>query len=362
MLSRRVTLQQIAAVARLSRSGVSRALQNDPRVPAETCRRVQAIARRLGYRPDPEVSAALRLLRQRRTDRYIETLAFFSWHEDRIERAGSFYTKRLYAGARACAEALGYHLEEVWVTAPRMTGERLEAVLASRGIRGCVVGPLAVTVPDFAFNWERFAVVAATSALPEIPLHRSLASNFSNAQLALAEAAALGYRRIGLLIDDYINTRSGGSIQGAYLNFQHQHPELAPLAIHQVRELGHDPRKETVASAEFARFAEWCRVEQPDVILSSRVVFLHWVRKAGLRVPAQVGFVSLEGVDGTVNCTHIDQNPAGVGAAGVRLLSSVLSQGGRAPPEERLSVLVKGRWVPGPTTVRQESGGRKPEG
>lgn len=355
MLEHRITLKEIAEAAKLSRSGVSRALRNDPRVPTKTCERVQAIARRLGYRPDPEVSSALRLLRQRKAERYIETLAFFSWHEDRIERAGNLYTKRLFHGARTHAEALGYHLEEMWATEPGMTGARLQAVLGSRGIRGCLIGPITGEMRNFEFAWDRFAVVAATASFPELTLHRALASNFTNAQIALAEVAELGYRRIGLLIDDYINVRTSGSIQAAFLNFQHTHPEHGIIPVLELRGLGHDPGPESVRAGEFRRLMTWLRKYQPDVVLSTRVIFHAWLLQGGRQIPRDLGFVSLEGVNVPGALSHIDQNPDEVGAAGVDLLTAVLNHTGREIPNRHLTVVVPGRWVAGPSTVPQAS-------
>ncbi len=355
MLEARVTLQEVAQVAKLSRSGVSRALRNDPRVPPATCARVQAIACRLGYRPDPEVTAALRLLRARRAVRYVETLAFFSWHDDRIERAGNHYTKRVFHGARDHAAALGYRLEEIWAAAPGMSGARLRTVLTSRGIRGCLIGPTTAELRDFRFAWDRFTVVAATAALPHLSLHRALASNFANTQTALAEVARLGYRRIGLLLDDYINARTGGGIQAAYLNFQYTRPAQAALPILETRGLGPDPGPDSAASAEFSRFEAWYRQHAPDVVLASRVAFHAWMLRAGLRPGRDAGFVSLEGVDTPGKLSHIDQNPAGVGAAGIDLLTTVLHQSAYSVSQRRLTMVVPGRWVAGPSTGPQRA-------
>jgi LacI family transcriptional regulator len=49
----RVTLRQVAAAARCHYSTVSLALRDSPQLPRATRERVQAIARKLGYVPDP---------------------------------------------------------------------------------------------------------------------------------------------------------------------------------------------------------------------------------------------------------------------------------------------------------------------
>ncbi|AHF90973.1 LacI family transcriptional regulator [Opitutaceae bacterium TAV5] len=358
MFASRVTLNDIARATGLSRSGVSRALRNDPRVPAATCERVQAIARKLGYRPDPELSAALRLLRERKAGRYVETLAFLSWHEDRIERAGNLYTRRLFHGARTHAEALGYRLEEYWAREPGMTPRRLQSVLVNRGVRGVLAGPVAdEDSRTFAFAWERFSVVAATAAFPDVTMHRARPRNFENSRLALAEAHALGYRRIGLMLDDYVNERSAHAIRSAYLDYQYTRAGLPRLPVLELCGLGPDPGPESArapeAEPEYKRFAAWRLKHRPDVILASRVVFYEWLRRARLRVPEEVGFISLEGVNEGQAFSHIDQHPDRVGAAGIDLLIAVLNHNTRGVPGEALMVTVAGAWVPGASTRRQ---------
>lgn len=350
MLDRRVTLREVAEAAKLSRSGVSRALHNDPRVPARTCERVQAIARGLGYRPDPELNSALRLLRQRHAERYVETLAFFTWHADRIERAGNLYTKRLFFGAREHTEKLGYRLEEVWAAEPGMTPARIKTVLAGRGIRGCLIGPVAGNVDAFDFDWPRFACVAVTASFPRVQLHRALPGNYGNTQLAIAEVAKVGYQRPGLLLDDYINARTSGSIQAAFLQSQANRPDDERVPVLELRNLGADPGVESAQSGEWTRFADWYQQHRPDVILASRVSFHHWLQRARLRTPRDVGFVSLEGVNADEPFTHIDQNPDAVGAAGVDLLTTVLNHNDRNILSRRLTVTVGGRWVAGSST------------
>lgn len=56
---RQVTLKQIALEAGVSVMTVSRALRNQPSSASATRQRIQQIAERLGYRPNPLVSALM---------------------------------------------------------------------------------------------------------------------------------------------------------------------------------------------------------------------------------------------------------------------------------------------------------------
>ena len=64
--NRRPNMQQIANVAGVSKSAVSLALRNDPRIPESTRFRIQKIAEKMGYRRNPVVDS---LMTQLRADR-----------------------------------------------------------------------------------------------------------------------------------------------------------------------------------------------------------------------------------------------------------------------------------------------------
>ena len=56
---RRVTLSDIAKEAKVHVTTVSLALRDHPRIPAETKQRIKDLAKKMGYAPDPILSAWL---------------------------------------------------------------------------------------------------------------------------------------------------------------------------------------------------------------------------------------------------------------------------------------------------------------
>jgi LacI family transcriptional regulator len=56
-MDRRPTHQDIATIACVSQVTVSLALRSHPRIPESTRKRIEAIARQIGYRPDPMLSS-----------------------------------------------------------------------------------------------------------------------------------------------------------------------------------------------------------------------------------------------------------------------------------------------------------------
>ena len=71
----KVNLLMVARAAGLSKATVSRALRDDPRQSVATRRRVHAVARELGYRPHPMVTALMTQIRTTRRTRFHGNLA-----------------------------------------------------------------------------------------------------------------------------------------------------------------------------------------------------------------------------------------------------------------------------------------------
>ena len=59
-----VTMKTIAAQAGVTQATVSMSLANNPRIPQGTRERIQAVAKQLGYQPNPYLSTLMRIRRQ----------------------------------------------------------------------------------------------------------------------------------------------------------------------------------------------------------------------------------------------------------------------------------------------------------
>src|SRR5258708_16290688 len=77
-----VTMKTIAAQAGVTQATVSMCLANNPRIPPATRVRIQAVADRLGYRPNPYVSALMRIRRQGRAHREMPVLALVNGYDN----------------------------------------------------------------------------------------------------------------------------------------------------------------------------------------------------------------------------------------------------------------------------------------
>ena len=339
------TLQDVAEKAGVHRSTVSLALRDNPRISAEVRQRIQAIARELGYRSNPLVTALMRSRRTRHAASGV-VLAYitnyptrYGWRPPHHDRPDYF------PGAAARAEELGYRLEDFWLGEPGMTPKRFAQILISRGINGLLIGRLPLGEGEIDLPWEHFSAVALGLTLRNPDLHRVSEDAFASAMEAISQCSAHGYRRIGYVIsepDDSPNMADRWL--GAYLRQQLHLPAGDRLPVCEYR-----------PPAEFpGHFLGWMETHRPDVILTSSAssitaLLARCGRKLsrGTKVVLLVNDKPARGFAGM----HLD--PSIIGSLAVDMVVGMMHRGETGLPAEPHHVLVPGRWVEGAATTAE---------
>jgi LacI family transcriptional regulator len=192
-----VTSHDVARVAGLSQSTVSRALRGDPRVTAETRERVLAAAASLGYTPNAMgrmlVSGATRTIGMVVTD-----------------ISNPFYPN-LIAPLHDELATLGYRMTLFTerLEGDSANGSRPLEQLVDRGIDGAVLttSTLEGTVPRELLR-RGLPFVFLTRVVDDIPADSVTVDNIRGAALVATEVARLGHRRIGAIFGP-ANTSTG---------------------------------------------------------------------------------------------------------------------------------------------------------
>src|ERR1044072_3740665 len=111
----RVTIRDIAAKAGVHFTTVGLALRNSPRISPETRQKVQAVADRLGYQPDPMLSALNAYRQTKRRPTLQAAIAWINNWPDRkaLLRNADFF--EYHKGAIERARELGYEISEFWL-------------------------------------------------------------------------------------------------------------------------------------------------------------------------------------------------------------------------------------------------------
>jgi LacI family transcriptional regulator len=334
--------RDIARKAGVSLMTVSLVMRNSERVSATTAARVRRIAKQLGYTADPRIAEIMGYLRTRRSVKDRPVIALVNAREAPVAKLwpNSFAAGIARAALQEAARE-GYRLEEFWLGAAGMTDARLSNIVEARGIRGLLLLPLPPGRLHIDFRWSAFSAVSTCYLSGGIGLNQVLTNRQHYIELALAKLRELGYRRIGLAIDQDMDVRSN-------------HQTLAHFLLDQSRR----PRSERVSelfapTLDLKVLQTWLKRERPDVVVSPRNNVHGLLISLGYRIPQEIGFASLAASAGDVpNLTGVDERPATVGTAAIKFLTAQLQRGEIGLPPSRQLLLVEGGWTEGGTVQR----------
>jgi LacI family transcriptional regulator len=347
---RRVTLRDIARAVGMHFTTVSLALRNDPRLLAETRQRVQAVARSLGYVPDPLLASLSSYRRAIRPPCYRSTLAWITNHPGRGDWRRRKISRGFFHGAEAQAQALGYKLEEFWLRSPGMTPERSTHILRARGIDGLLIAPQPAEAPPLPLEWDHFSAVALGYSLHSPALNLACNHQRHSMKLAMRNLLARGYRRIGYVSLQSTSSRVDDNWLAGYLVEQFQLPKadhIPPLML---------PRWD---EPEVGR---WLRQTKPDAIISDESAITAAVRRCGWRIPEDIGLAFMGDPELGGSFAGIDEIPKSVGAGAVNLLVDMIRHSERGIPLRPRQLLFEGQWVDGGSVRTREPTSSDPPG
>jgi LacI family transcriptional regulator len=330
-----VTTRDLSKAAGVSQPTVSRALRGDPRISAATRERVQALAKKMGYVPNPLISALMSSQRRSRR-RTQEVVAFLTSFRTRDDWKTNATHREFHEGAQKQAARYGYEMEDFWLREPRMTSRRMSEIFFHRNVHGVVVGPLPTGRGHLSLEWSGIAAVAIGYSMIRPRLHRVSHDNFGGMRNLLRQLVKRGYRRIGLVLRSSVSARVNYHWSGAYAEYQMTLPaesRLTPFI--------HEPE---LFNSE--QIVSWARKERPDAIAVADASTSKWLRDAGYRIPEEIGVCYLDWIDDS-GYAYLNQNSAAVGAAAVDLVIGQLNRNERGLPEIPKTTLVDGFLVEG---------------
>lgn len=336
-------MESVAREAGVSASTVSRALRSDPRISPLTRKKVEEVVARMGYRPNPLVSALMTQLRDGHPPEAkcnLGWLDFFKdpeeWNRDPVHRA--FYT-----GAQQRATALGYALSRIPSTG--RTSDRLTRVLRNRGISGLLVPnfenarSLASCIP---LPLDQFTIVGVGTRFEQPFLHYSSDDQYECSRLAVQQLWALGFRRIGYVGEARIEAIVNGRFLAGYnttLQTELGSTALPPLL---------DSHESSIMG--------WLKSTRAEVIVTVSRHVLRLLRDNRLRVPEDISLahlnVDVATEDGAIrpgDIAGVRQDNQIVGANAVELLVSLLYHNERGVPLHPRGMQVQGAWINGAT-------------
>ncbi len=312
---------------------VSRALRGLPGVSPERAKAICAAAKKMGYAPNPLVSAWMHRRKAQKPPQQTTNLGFIHYLDSpNLEDAGQYFGE-LHQGAMSRANALGYTLDVIWGAAPDLDPARIRQMLQARGIAGLVFAPLPIGRFQIDFEWEHFAVASMGFSLREPEIHRAGSYQYHSIPQAYRELYKLGYRSIGLCVSDQGNLRVEAAWEGS-LALLKSELEAGSLQV-----LPH-----TIDTAD--ALSAWLKAYPIDAMINmGRPDLRDLFASLGLRLPEDLGYVSFSDPEAAT----VRRDWIGIGAEAVNLVDSQLMHNERGVPEKAKTVLIEGTWDPGLT-------------
>lgn len=334
--------RSLAALAGVSQTTISLALRGDPSIPPATCQRIRRIAEENGYRENPGVASLMAQIRRNRSTGPTGCIALIVDAKNEAGWLDQEFVWRQRDGMIARAAGLGYRTEAFFLRAKGMTVPRLDRILHARGIRGLVLaGPKRAQIDLSAMRWQDYACATISYTWDSPPMDRVSSHHRHNMDTVLRQLEMRGYRRIGLSLQPHEidavdqNWLSGFLVMNRHMPARRRIPLLA--ASHS-------------DAASFKTFSSWFSKYKPDALVSLTGWEETWLRRMGLRTPADAGHVCLNRT-GKTAIAGIEEDHAMIGSTTIELLVAQIHRNEYGLPLRPRLTLINGEWHEG-TTLR----------
>jgi len=326
-----ITQRDLAREMGLSQTAVSMALRDSPEVSPQTIRDVRAVAKRMGYRPDPLISALMAQRQKPGRDAVRAKIAFLSAYAQRDGWKTSAYVAGCFAGAQRRAKERGYLCEPVWLREPGISAQRLSGILWTQNFQGLLFAPLPVDFPPLELEWSKFAGLSLDYSLARPRLNRVVDDHAFGIERVLEEIARRGYRRPGLVLRASQDVRTHHSRLGVFLvhrGLQADWQAVPPLILPEDR---WDERL----------FAEWVLRELPDVVLTEEAGVPRAARALGLKIPGDLGIAFFHKEQPARTLSGLQINSEEVGATAASILTRMIETNERGAAQTPTTTLVQ---------------------
>lgn len=345
-----VTMMDVAREAGVAKATVCRALKGRAEVSEKTRQRVLVVADRLGYQPDPNLSALVNLRWAKARTRAVRHLALLHAYGGPANSSkGDGNNTKVARHILQRAADMGFLISEFDLREEDHC-RQVAHTMHHRGIDGLILnveGP----VEHWPFPWEKYSCVSIgfePSGLPEVT------SDYLGAmQLAVKEVLERGYRRIGFAHINHenpgIDYRLASSTEMELRRIEEATGNR--LDVYKIPGLTTRIGRAVPWKEWLARFQEWYERTRPDVVIDGTMTAVWWMRDLGIDVPGECGYVKLKrgAFENHDDLTAVETNVESQANWAVDLVATMIRSNMRGIPDHPPRLTIPVSWHEGRT-------------
>jgi DNA-binding LacI/PurR family transcriptional regulator len=335
-------MQDIADKAGVTKTTVSLALRGDRRISVKTRDRIKALAKEMGYRPNPMVATLMAQVQAGKGVSRGTTIGLLAPHGN--EQKGNLsphgYVHHIYDGLRKRTHELGYGADVIEPAEEHTSFESCVRVMAHRGIRGVILPPYLGAAKSFPaeFDCSSFAVVGLGESQQITGIHRVTHSQYRIAYGLVDRAIRRGYRKICMHMSPEMNVRTGNKYSGGFFG-----------ALHDLSDLPFCREQLLYTHGDKEPFLRWVEEQKPDAILSQYPSDYDLLIEQGYSIPDKMGFALVSTTESDAHISGCFHDPYVLASAAVDLVTAHLSRNETGKPIHPKTVLTPEDWVEGET-------------
>jgi LacI family transcriptional regulator len=318
-------------------STVSLALHNHQGISKATRKRIQGIARKIGYRRDPMIDAFNRHRLEILPHKAPQVIAYLTDFPSREAMEASPAHCELWTAARGEAKQMHCQLDLFSIAEHQMSAARMGAILRARGISSLILGAFGPATPCPELGWADFSVVRIEGAHIDLPCYAVSTDHRRAARSAFKKLLSMGYQRIGLATDpDAYPGRNEAYLAAALVEYAHL-PE----------ELRIPPFQLPLTASTRTNFGRWLNHWKVGVVLTDDINLPSFLARGMRGAFRQIPWACLDLAVTTSAVGGMIANFQDLGVQAVRQVISLMRVNERGLPAVTSNTLLPARWVEG---------------
>jgi LacI family transcriptional regulator len=234
---------------------------------------------------------------------------------------------------------LGYSLQHIRVKTNAPESPQLTQILNTLGIRGLILAPFEHHLDTIDLEFDNFSIVTIEKPTLYPNFQYITQNHFSNVLLCWEKLRERNYTSVGLVVMTDLADRWHHHWEAAHNYALSQiNPSPKPIPILKLN-----------SGSEIDSVRHWIREHKPQVVISRCDQFFVAAKQENLRIPEDIGYVSLNISDDHPEASGINQNRKAIGSIAIDALNGLLLGNQRGERTVATGTLVEGTWHEGDT-------------